>query len=73
VTITKKINKQCEKYEPFTSYIGHLGYGRFSSDKFAFAKDLEPILNSSNEVLDVLDLKEKVSELSNKIISWNSE
>ena len=64
-----KIEKQCEKFELFPTYIAPL-YGNFTGKKVPFANEVKEYITRDNS-LDILDLKSQIVKLYNEIEKWN--
>lgn len=65
------LNMQCRKNELFPKYIKKvIGDAKF--DKVSFSHKIIECINDDNSS-DILDLKEKIVELSNTIMRWNSK
>ena len=65
------LDRQCIKNEIFPNYITKvIGKARF--DKVAFAHRVIEYINDDNSK-DILDLKDRIIELSNTIKQWNSK
>ena len=65
----KKIEKQCKKYELFSTYIKPF-YNSFESKKVQFANQIKEYITVDNSK-EVLDLNKQVQKLYDQIRLWN--